>query len=95
MTLWEWGIVAAAVAGVITFVLFFIWPERTAVTFLLVFSTIRHLGRVRHELRTGKFSAPTPKPRSASKLSGTLSGYIADQRRDAARRLTQQLERHE
>ncbi len=95
MTLWEWAIVAAAIGGVITFTLFFIAPERTAVAFLLVFSTMRHLGRVKHELKTGRFSAPTPTPRDRGKLAGTLSGYIADQRRDAARRLTQRLERHE
>lgn len=92
MTVWEWFIVAAAVGGVVTFVLFFFWPERTAVTFLLVFSTIRHGFRVKHEIKTGKFSAPMGKPRGTN-LSGTLSGYVREAKRDAQARLTRELER--
>lgn len=88
------GVGAFAAFGIVTFLLFWFRQEKTAVTFLLLFSTIRHGFRLKHEIKTGKIQqAQRPPVRAPAALKGTLSGYMLDARRDATARLTRELER--
>lgn len=82
----QWSVILAAIGFVITFLFFFIAPERTAVTFLYVFSTIRHGFRLRREVKGIPTTATkqaeanlTPKAR----LMGTLSEHMSTADRES------------
>lgn len=74
MTLTEIALLSAAIAGVLAFILFWINPAKTSQTFALMFSTIRHIFRLKKEVKGEK--VPSKRQSKEKPSFGTISSYL-------------------